>query len=63
MSKIVLRLSIFRKLPYIPLCMKTIAKLVLTLCKLYPNVTKEFSSLCLDNIYLNKSPNSDYSTS
>ena len=54
MSKIVPRLSTFRKLPYIPLCMKTIAKLVLKSCKLYFYETRSFPSLYLTNISLLK---------
>ena len=62
MSKIVHGLYIFRKLLYITLCMKTFAKLVLLSNKLYFYETKEFPSLCLANICLNKSPKSYYST-
>ena len=56
MTKIVLRLNIFRKLQYIPLCMKTFANLVLFLYKLYFYETKSFPSLWLTNISLVKYP-------
>ena len=54
MSKIVPRLNIFRKLPYIPLCMENFAKLVLIPCKSYFYETKRFPSLWLTNISLFK---------
>ena len=61
MSKIVLSLNIFRKLPYITLCIENFAKLVLNSSKLYFYVTTKFPSLCLTNISLSKLPKSDYS--
>ena len=62
MSKIVPRLNILRKLPYIPLCMENFAKLVLFSSKLYFYVTTKFTSLCLTNISLSKLSKLTYSS-
>ena len=61
MLKIVPRLNIFRKLPYIPLCIEIFAKVVLIPCKLYFYETKEFPRLWFTNINLSKLPKLTYS--